>query len=217
VGDSLVVEVKSNPLNRILAVLIVFVGLAIAIVGGLVVRSAFIAPQAPRTAAERDFTVAQAKVKQKPRDAEAHNDLGNAYFKMGNYESAVAEFKKAMSLNKLFLVAQFNLAMVYRAQQRNDLAARELKALLKKYPGDDAALFRLGEIYLEERKYEEAAAAFRDAVKYNPIDADSRYYLALAYEKTGKKPAAIKEYKQVLRYIPDHKGARAALSRLGKK
>lgn len=203
--------------NRVLAILIVFVSIAIVTLGGLIVRSVFITPEAPRSAIERDLEQAKAAVRTKPRDAQAHSDLGNVYFRMGNYDAAEVEFKRAISLNKMYLVAQFNLAMVYKTRGKTDLAITELNKLLKKYPADDAALFRLGELHMEKKQYTQAISAFRRAIKFNPIVADAHYSLAVAYEKTGKRAAAIKEYKQVVRYIPDHKAARDALKRLSKK
>lgn len=203
--------------NRVLAILIVLVSVAIVVLGALVVRSVFIQPEAPRTAAERDLEAAQSALRAKPRDAAAHTDLGNAYYRIGDYEAAAGQFKTALSINRLYLAAQFNLAMVYKAQERPDLAVKELNALLKKYPADDAALFRLGEIYMQQKKYDKAISAFQKSIRFNPIVADTHYSLALAYEKSGKRALAIKQYQQVLRYIPDHGEARAALKRLTKK
>lgn len=190
---------------------------AIVIVGGLIVRGVFLVPEAPRSAIERDLAAATAGVKAKPRDVAAHTELGSVYFRMADYDAAANEFKVAMSLNRTHLVAQFNLAMVYKVQHKNGLAIRELGSLLKKYPADDTALFRLGELYLEEKRYSSAISAFKQSIRFNPILSDAHYGLAVAYEKTGKRVPAIKEYRQVLRYVPDHADARKALTRLSKK
>lgn len=208
---------SSATVNRILGILIVLASIAIVVVGGIIVRSVFMSAEAPRTALERDMEAAKAAVKAKPRDAGAHTDLGGVYFRMGDYDDAEIEFKRALSLNKLYLIAQFNLAMVYKAKGETDLAVKELNALLKKYPGDDTALYRLGEIYLEQKQYNKAIGAFRRSVEFNPIVADTHYKLGLAYEKTGKKALAVKQYRQVLRYIPDHAEARSAVRRLTAK
>ena len=202
--------------NRVLAAVIVLVSLAIVVLGAVIVRNVFVTPEAPRTAIDRDLEVAKQAVKAKPRDAQAHTDLGNVYFRMTNYEGAEIEFKRAISLNKMNLVAQFNLAMVYKVEGKNDLAVKELNKLLKKYPADDTALFRLGEIYFAQKNYDKAIGVFKRSIKFNPIQADAHYNLGRAYEKTGRRALAIKEYRQVIRYIPDHKEARAALRRLAK-
>lgn len=203
--------------NRILAGLIVLTTLAIVVVGGVILRDLVLVPEVPRTAIERDLETAKAALRAKPRDPEAHADLGSVYFRMEDYEAAKTEFKQAIRLNGMYLVARFNLAMVYKAQGKNDEAVAELNGLLKKYPADDLALFRLGELYLQQKKYRSAISAFERSIKSNPVLSDTHFELAATYEKVGKRALAIREYREVLRYVPDHAGARKALARLSKK
>ncbi len=67
----------------------------------------------------------------KPMDAEAHNNLGQAYFKAGKYQEGLKDFKEAVRLKPDYSEAHFNLGVTYVAL-KDARGAREELAILKK-------------------------------------------------------------------------------------
>jgi tetratricopeptide (TPR) repeat protein len=57
-------------------------------------------------------------VRKSPQKARTHNNLGYAYFLAGDLDSAMEEFRTALSLNRDLVSAQQNLLDVWRLKQR---------------------------------------------------------------------------------------------------
>ena len=56
--------------------------------------------------------------------ADGHVELGIIYYEAGKYDEAIAEFKKAISVNPNSLRAYNGLGLVYSEQGKYDLAVR---------------------------------------------------------------------------------------------
>ena len=66
----------------------------------------------------------------RPDLAEAHNNLGVAYYKMRRSKEAIESYKQAISLEPDYAEAYFNLGVVYLATKKKD-AALEQHTILK--------------------------------------------------------------------------------------
>jgi tetratricopeptide (TPR) repeat protein len=60
--------------------------------------------------------------KKNPICALVRNNLGNSYLLLGKYQEAIEEYEKAISINKYYLPAYFNLADAYEKIGLNDRA-----------------------------------------------------------------------------------------------
>ena len=56
---------------------------------------------------------AKEEVRNNPDDADAHNNLGAAYFLSGKTEEAIESYKKAIRIDPDFAIAHYNLACCY--------------------------------------------------------------------------------------------------------
>lgn len=199
-------------LPRIIAV----VAFLIVIVGAAVLNLVFSTQGGPLSTVEVQRVEAERLVKEKPKDFDAHVKLGDVYFRMQQYDKAIAEYKKASKIKAKSAVPHYAIATVYNAQGRANQAIKELNTALKLAPGYSEAYFLLGEIYFNQDKYGEAEKAFKKLTELEPVLADAHYRLGLTYEKQGRRELAIGEYQETLRFVPDHEDAQAALRRLEK-
>jgi tetratricopeptide (TPR) repeat protein len=102
----------------------------------------------------------QRYIKHKPDDAEAHVNLGSAYFNLGNYDQAAVTAQAAMDLGPALKEAHFNYAIseLHRGNARHAITV--LEGVLEKYPRYPAAQFMLAAAYSCEGQNNQALAEF---------------------------------------------------------
>ena len=88
-------------------------------------------------------------VKIRPNSADAHANLGEAYYYLGNYEGAIEAYKEAIRLDPNWPWTHCCLAFTYQDLQRYEEAIKEWKQVIKLEP-DIAGLHSiLGKAYLK--------------------------------------------------------------------
>lgn len=90
--------------------------------------------------------------------ADAYTNLGNAYFALGRYGEAIADFKKAVQINNTQVLYALNLGDAYR---------------------------QAGEREQAEKTYGDAIRLAYQQLQVNPQDAAILGYLAICYSKQG--------------------------------
>lgn len=99
----------------------------------------------------------EATIKQNPRSAQSHNDLGVLYYRMGEKEKALFHYQEAVRLNPYNIIFAKNLADFLYIEMKNIAEAMQLYSnALKIQPKDTEALFALGFICEDLQKYEDA-------------------------------------------------------------
>jgi len=122
-----------------------------------------------------------------PNPAEAHNNLGLFYIRLG---------------------VQFGEPAFF------DLAADSLEAALRIEPQAFTVLNNLGNAYFELGKFDEAARAYATVVRLMPYSAEARFNLGLVYEKQGNLPSAAGEFEKALVLNPYWELPKTGLKRL---
>ncbi|HEX8284439.1 MAG TPA: serine/threonine-protein kinase [Pyrinomonadaceae bacterium] len=155
--------------------------------------------QQPRTAAEfyengayflsiRSYDAAvrdlRRAVELQPDFPEAHNRLGRALMRKGQFRAAAEEFRTAVGQRGgNYPTAQYNLGFVLQQQRENEQALEAYRAAAESnggvYPD---AFYQTGSILLETPgRAAEAAAAFRKAIEQNKgRDPEAHYRLGFA-------------------------------------
>ncbi len=129
----------------------------------------------------------------KNNSAEAHDLMGNVYFKIGDYENAARSYEKALGLNTRDPLSFYNLACAYH----------EL--------GDD---MRAEKNWLEAIRQEDAAAGapiqadgatleHSLTVRVEPVSAPSCQYLGLLYAGQRNTGQAIEYFEKAIAYNPN--------------
>jgi Ca-activated chloride channel homolog len=116
--------------------------------------------------------------------------LGNEYFRQGNYGAAEAQYRKALKLEPNNNTAKYNLANTMYKEGKLDEATRNFSAvaadsrdpLLK-----SKAHYNKGVILSGQKKLEESIEAYKNALRQNPDDTEARENLQKALLELKKK------------------------------
>lgn len=170
-----------------------------------------------------------------PENAKGHNQQGIIYGKKGDYEKAIKEFEKAISLDDYLAEAYHNLGNAYDEQARAILQAsrestssaqleKEVSELFTKaIPFYEKALSlnpnhwlsyqQLANIYYDLGEYQKTVAYI---LKILPINPNPKFLtnLGYVYLQMGDKEKAEQAYSEALRLNPQDQVAAKALQEL---
>ncbi len=131
-----------------------------------------------------------------------HNNLGNVYLKKGRMDAAIAEYKKAISLNPNDASLYNNLGAAYLKKGRLDAAIAEYQKAISLNSDDALAYINLGNAYSKKGRLDAAIAEYQRAISRNPDDALAHNNLGNAYLGKGETDAAIAEYQKAISLNP---------------
>ena len=151
-----------------------------------------------RTAADRAVTLA-------PDLAEAHMALGLFYYYgIFDYNSALTEFQRALTLQPNNVRALTYLAAIHVRQGQREHSLSELKKCEELDPRDPAIPDSIGGSYLDLRMWEEAKHAGLHSLALDPRNAAGMHIVFFSYlNGTGD----IKEATRVLQTFPSETGS----------
>lgn len=107
---------------------------------------------------------------QSSRNAQVWNDLGELFFKAGNYSEATNAFQKAMELEPAYGWPHSNLGRVLASQGKYEEAIPLLQKSIELFQEDKdraVAWNRLGNVYRKMNDYDNAIKAYQKAVTLN--------------------------------------------------
>jgi tetratricopeptide (TPR) repeat protein len=113
-------------------------------------------------AAEQEW---QQALQYNPDFAEALANMGFARYEEKRYDEAIVYLQRAITLKPHFAAPHVQLAEVYAAQGKDDLAEAEFLTGLEIHPTNTEALNQLGEFYLKRGRLNEAAVQLRKSVE----------------------------------------------------
>jgi type IV pilus assembly protein PilF len=147
---------------------------------------------------------ATTNIKAQKQREEVLRDLGEAYYKQGDYTLALKEFLKAEELYPDDPFLQNDLGLTYKAKKRLDLAAKHFKTALKIKPDYAPAKNNLGTVYLEKKEWDTAIKYFKEVTE-NMLYATPQLALAnLGWAYYNKKEYGLSEtyYRKALDLDP---------------
>ncbi|MBV8859101.1 MAG: protein kinase [Acidobacteria bacterium] len=119
-----------------------------------------------------------------PDFPEAHNRLGVALMRKGQFRDAITEFQTAVEQREgKYPTAQYNLGFVLQQQRENEKAVEAYRKAIDANGGDyPDAYYQIGSILMETpARAAEAADAFRKAIEQNKgRDPEAQYRLGVA-------------------------------------
>lgn len=173
-----------------------------------------------------------------PHQAEKDVQVGDFYYKRGNYKAAVSRYDEALQLRPGSPSTTFKLADAYEKYKQLEKAALYYREYVRDYPDGKqiaearAALDRLapvvranaahlkeieikrgleaGETLLAQKNYSDAVVRFCDVAGVAPDNPRNLFRLAQAQEATGDFPSAYHNYQSYLTLAPDGPFADAA-------
>jgi tetratricopeptide (TPR) repeat protein len=154
-------------------------------------------------------------IRLKPDFAPAINNLGTAYYDSGDYDAAIACFKK-VSEDLLYATphfAYYNLGRAYFMKKEYAKSEAYFLNALDVEPRFIEPLVELGRTYMALGRNPEALAAFKSAVEQSPDFARAHFYLAEVYRLSGNFSKARESYNKVIVLVPKSPLAKEAQKR----
>lgn len=172
--------------------------------------------------------------------------LGNAQYKTGEIDKAVANFDKALSINpanvsalnmleKIWLneikfnptsvLGHANLGSVYQKQKKYEQAFQQYNAAESFADRDPKTTFdtkklirlNLGTLFQERKQYELAQKAYQTVLQVEPNHLLANYYMATLMDESGNSDGALQAYNKVLGIDPGYKPAQDRMLALVEK
>ena len=140
----------------------------------------------------------------------AHNNLGDAFYREGRMDEAIAQFQKTLAINPNNAEANYDLGNAFFKQERINEAIAQFQKTLAINPTDADVHYNyadihnnLGNAFLRQGRMDEAIAQFQKALKINPQDADIHYNLGTAFRQQGGMNEAIVQFQKALAIKPE--------------
>jgi len=126
--------------------------------------------------------------------------LGQAYFQLGRFDSAVVAYGRAAVLDDENPVFFLNLALAWERLDSTQHAVDAFHRSLAAYHPDKIGRVygQLGALYFNRKKLREARDAYRKALQFDPSDAEAQFYVAVVYDKLRDFRSALEGYKRFL-------------------
>jgi Tfp pilus assembly protein PilF len=138
-----------------------------------------------------------------PDNFVGHNSLGNALFKKGDVNGAIAHYEQALQIKPGYADAHNNLGNALLQKGSVDEAATQFQKALEIDPDNANAHNNLGNALLQKGNVDQAIVQFQKALQIKPDLAEACYNLGNALLKKGDVAEAIAHYQHALQIKPD--------------
>jgi tetratricopeptide (TPR) repeat protein len=127
-----------------------------------------------------------------PGYATAHHWYAWHLALLGRFDEALAEMKKAESVDPLSLIINADLAELLLLEHSSDESMRQSRKTIEMDPNFAMAHNQLGQAYLQQHMYKEAVVELQKAVQLAGESPTCIANLARAYALSGQKNEAVK-------------------------
>jgi len=135
-------------------------------------------------------------------NAMAELNLGEALYKKGRVDEAIAHLTKAVEIQPGNATIHGSLGVALLTKGRRDEAFAHLRESLQLNPDQAPIHSSLGVALLELGQPEESAAHLRKALEIDPNDGDAHYNLGNTLLQMGQASEAVIEYERAVRINP---------------
>ena len=143
----------------------------------------------------------------------AHDMVGTACDAAGEFEAALAHFRRAIELNPGHPDPHHDRAQTLHRLGRVDEAIESYRTALRLQPARPITHFNLGVALASRQRFAEAVAEFEAASSFDPGNAQVRVAWGVALLSQGKKDEAAVRLWEALRLDPHNRHARQWLAR----
>lgn len=131
----------------------------------------------------------------------------------GEFQAALARFKKASSLAPNWALPCLEIAVIHMKTDNNrEVIKKYLKKAVKLGKSIPRAHYLWGIFLQEAGRRSEAVAALTQSLQLRPSLMDARFRLATLYVEEGRQAEGIHQYQLVLKQRPNHLGAHRNLA-----
>ena len=137
-----------------------------------------------------------------PNLAPVRETMGKIYENTGKLDEALAEYRRAVELNSLSIIASYHIGKIYMLQGKYGEAEAGYKRVIDRMPSFWLGYSGLGELYFSQGKFREAAEQFQKMIDRMPDNPLGYEDLGAAYAQMGKYDKAIEVFKKGLSIKP---------------
>lgn len=135
-------------------------------------------------------------------------DLGNSYFRLGDYQKAIAEYTAVIRLNPDSAEAYFNRGIAYVHLGDCQAAVADFTQAIQLNPDKDDAYYNRGNAYSILANYQAAIIDYTQAIQLNPSNTNAYHYRGIARCKAlADYQGAIEDYTQAIELNADYADA----------
>jgi tetratricopeptide (TPR) repeat protein len=138
------------------------------------------------------------------RNYVAFSNHGQALYKQGRIDEAIAEYEKAIALDSSLDAARLGLGEALMQQGRLDDAIAQFAKVLELEPENTAARLQLGVLRGRQGRYDEAVAALSEVLRRDPNNLAAHNNLGNVLTLEGKQEEAVKHFEKAVKISPDH-------------
>ena len=139
-----------------------------------------------------------------PNDPNVPNFLGAIKSSLGEHESAIHYYAKAIELSPRNVQAYNNLGNAFNELNRFEEAIVHYKKAVELKSDYAEAHYNLGVVLNEVERFAEAIVCYNKAIKLKPDYANAHNNLAMLNDLLGKFDLAIRHYSEAINLNPDH-------------
>ena len=148
-------------------------------------------------------------------DSMSHYNVALTYTMLGEYELAVAYYKKSIRLDDKNVRALNNLAAIYIDYVKDlEIAKQYLDYIIQIAPNDAEAYNHYGKISFLNDELDIAEKYYQKSIFLDPDYYKNYYDISKVYVKLNKNPEAIEYLKKSINLNPDFKEASEQLAKL---
>jgi type IV pilus biogenesis/stability protein PilW len=144
------------------------------------------------------------------------HELALVYQEIGEYDLALARFKKAVKLKPDFSEAYNNMGVLYSLQGQSEKALECFNKAVSNilYPTPHFAYRNMGLVYFKENQTGKAIEYYLKAIESAPNYAGTYFDLGTAYEKLGRYSDAANIYEKASSLLPASLEPRLSLAKV---
>jgi tetratricopeptide (TPR) repeat protein len=133
----------------------------------------------------------------------AYYNRGVAYERMGQYDKAIEDYNRAITLNPNYVEAYCNRGGTYEKMDQYDKAIEDYNRAITLNPNYIETYYNRGVTYEKMDQYDKAIEDYNRAITLNPNYIEAYYNRGVAYEKMGQYNKAIENYSIVINLNPN--------------
>jgi protein O-mannosyl-transferase len=137
-----------------------------------------------------------------PELARPYSNLGVVLENKGDHNGALAQYKKAISLEPGYADALYNMGISYEAMNFRDSAELSYSRAIAMDSTYDDAYINLGNLCVQAGRLDEAIALFEKAIVINGADPDPYYNMGIALYAKGDAGKALESFQEALKRAP---------------
>ena len=136
------------------------------------------------------------------RDIKSINDLGVVQLKLGNYDEAIIQFKKALEIAPHHTLGPVFSGNVYTDAEVYQDKIKEFQKVIEMNREYARAHNYIGLAYLQQKNYSTAKNSLLESIKINPRYVKAHNNLGVLYEGLGETAMAIESYQMAHKVDP---------------